>query len=332
MENTQNGADSANQATVNGVKQASPKKHFKIKKPRRRALFSVAGVTLLLAGMVFAGYWFVYKPANDYAIKVGNIEVSKEEYAYYKTQYKKNTQPAISSDKKLNEYIIDSLKYVAATEKFDAAVTQAEIDEYVKSNFDAKSNKWLAFVAKAELSKILIANSDGGGNYAQYTLPFCRSFVLDRTTAEGYGDEAQIETDRKYAEDKANAYMKAIANNPTATLAKSHVAEILKDEKLDYGFAGNQSKVFKLTQKDKQFESVSSISTMSPETIEIMNKLTDDNPISSLMTETRPVSIIDKYASPDTPIAYYFLVKLSDTSVNFDYKAFAKNLEVKVNV
>lgn len=332
METTQNDSAHENQATVDGVKQAAPKKHLKIKKPRSRAVFSVAGVVLLLAGMVFAGYFLVYKPANDYAIKVGNLEVSKEDYAYYKSQFKKDKLIAINSEKALNEYIVDSLKYAMAMQEVNEIVTQDEINDYIKANYAGKSNEWTVFVANSELNKLVIANSDGGSYYAQYVLPFCRSFVLDRTTAEGYGDEAQIEADRKYAEDKANSYMKEISADPSKDLAQKHVNEILKDKLLDYGFAGNQSSVYRFTKNQKQFESPVSIKTMSPETIEVMNSLTNENPVSLLLTERRPVSIIEKYASPDTPIAYYFLVKLSNKVADFNYDEFAKNLEVTVNV
>lgn len=299
---------------------------YKIRSGSNLSVVLWAFVLLIITILGFTALTYIQK--NFVAIKVGKQVVTNRQYDNFKTQYKKYYDLGIKNDEELKQYVVNALKYTEAAKTGGISISDFEVSDYISANYREPTGDWLALVARGELSKIAIENSKNKGYYAKYVIPFCKGFVMDLATAKGYGDEAKILADQQAAKSKIEKYKEQITKDPSVDLAKKHVDEILANKDLDYGFAGNQSRVFQLTNDNRQYESPSSSSDLSDEDLAIIKQLGDNSPISQVYTQRRAVSIIPKYSSADTPIAYYFFIKLESKGANFDFKKYMDNLEV----
>ncbi len=298
----------------------------------KKLIITVVAIAIVLLSAT-VGY-FIYNKyiVDDIAISVNGQSLTKKQYLDYKKEYESSrTDSFITSDFK--QYIINGLLYAAAAKDFNINVSEEEFNQAINDfAYPSNTNDWQKFVAKSSVLKKKLEFSASDNLYAHFVFPYSRLFAsgFEKNRPEGYGDQAKIADDKKYAKDKADEYYAVLKKDSSLNTASGILLKIINDKRLSYGFSGNTSEIISYLANGSIVSSNINDKTLSDNEKNIITGLKG---LGVIKEESRSnVSFLPGYNKGEVLVAYDFYSKLSNNKNKYSYEAYMKNAKVKDNV
>lgn len=294
------------------------------------------GALIIIIVVALTGLALVLLPKknNSIAISVNDITITKAQYSSYENEYNKLKKPEL--DKEFSKYITENLVYSSAAKQYNISASEEDINAKIVDIFGTRQEKttdWMKFVATGAVYKQYLEDTQVKEVYAHFVFPFSRYFAngYSEEPIKDLGNQAKIDEDKKYAQEKANEYFQLATKDNSVDNANKLVEKIILDTRLNYGFSGNNSEVFGYLANGAKSGSLDNNRYPSDKELEITKNLKTNTEI---MVQTNSgVSSLPGYNKGDVPIAYHFYTKPSTKSANsFNYDEYYKTVKIEENV
>lgn len=291
-------------------------------------------LVIILAIVIALGLYIFNAKNSNIAISVNDNSITKSQYLAYKSEYDKLKKPEL--DKDFSKYITENLVYSSAAKQYNISASEEDINAKIVDIFGTRQEQitdWMKFVATGAVYKQHLEDTNVKDLYAHFVFPFSRHFAngYSEEPIKDLGNQAKIDEDKKYAQEKANEYFQLVKTDNSVDNANKLVEKIKLDSRLNYGFSGNNSEVFGYLANGAKSGSLSNNRYPSDKELEITKNLKSNTEI--LVETNTGVSSLPGYNNGDVPIAYYFYTKPTTTKINpFNYNDYYKTAKIKINV
>ncbi len=300
-----------------------------------RAVLVIALVSLLVYGS-----WFVYKKTLAPALEIGSTKISRKDYNKLISQAAEQKV----SQKDATDLIIEVEKQKITIQQLQLTINENDVYQAIAAKYNmfepSKHNEWQKLNGDLVAAKNTVLNAKHGGwQGAFFAFPYSSKFVQTLTPMPdhpGFGDNKEIAKDKAYAMAKAEEYRTKIKNGQIAT-AKA-IEEIVKDKRLDYGGAGNDSIELFIDGDGNAFSQGESVIRVFDGYIVNAIKGLKDGELSDIGVIRTNVSMspLPEYKGTNIPTGYYFVqlktYNKANQAIEKQFEQKLKDIKVKRNV
>ncbi len=305
-------------------------------KNKKKYAFLIGLITIILGLGVGLFLWNVNKQ-NNIALQVGGTIITIDEYNAMLVQYNQEKVPNKLSKEAITDYIIETYTIRSISDEVGIAVNEQEINETVESVFndtDGDYSNWQRIVAENTAYKKKIEQAGiTDKRVARFVFPFSRNFASGQETLPaGFGSQEAINTDTEYASQRANEVKELIVKDLSENNLDKLLQDILNDERLIYGHAGNRSMIFNYDQDNgKAYVNINESRELGSVEREQISQL--ETGVSDIYTEQQDkyYAAIKDYQYDGVPNAYYFFVIIPN-NVDNDIQTKVNSMKEQVKV